>query len=235
MLSGWVTKARIVGKIKSFFRPTRRASKVSLDGFLNDVSGVVHVGANIGDERKLYRAHGLRVVWIEPIPEVFTHLSARIRGYKNQKALQALVTDVDDKEYEFHIANNYGAASSIFKFKHHKDIWPNVEYTANVLLKSVTLATLFKREQLDASNYQALIMDTQGSELLVLRGSIPILSNFKFIKTEVPDFESYEGCCQLSDINGFMIEHGYKEFFRNKQASRAEGGSYFDIVYKKQA
>lgn len=234
MLSGWYTKARIVGKIRSLFRPVPRAPKDSLDGFLNEIAGVVHVGANIGDERKLYRAHGLSVVWIEPVPEVFAHLNARIQGYKNQKAFQALVTDVDDKEYELHIANNYGASSSIFKFKHHKDIWPDVEYTATALLKSVTLATLFEREQLDASQYQALIVDAQGSELLVLRGSIPILSNFKFIKTEVPDFESYEGCCQLSDINDFMIEHGYKESFREKQASRAEGGSYYDIVYKKQ-
>jgi FkbM family methyltransferase len=234
MLSGWVTKARVVGKIQSLFRPVRRASRESLDGFLNDVSGVVHVGANVGDERKLYRAHGLSVVWIEPIPEVFAHLSDRIQGYKNQKAFQALVTDADDKEYTFHIANNYGASSSIFKFKHHKDIWPDVEYTSSVLLKSVTLATLFKREQLDPGQYQALIMDAQGSELLVLQGSIPILNHFKFIKTEVPDFESYERCCQLSDINDFMIERGYKELSRCKQASRAEGGSYFDIVYKKQ-
>ena len=234
MLTGWVTKARIIGKIKSLFRPVRRALKESPDGFLNDVSGVVHVGANVGGERKLYRAHGLSVVWIEPIPEVFTHLSAKIRGFKNQKAFQALVTDVDDKEYRFYISDNYGESSSILKFKHHKDIWPGVDHTTSILLKSVTLATLFKREHLDAGKYQALIVDAQGSELLVLKGSISILDNFKFIKTEVSDFESYEGCCQLSDISDFMIEHGYNELSRNKFASRAEGGSYFDIVYKKQ-
>jgi 2-O-methyltransferase len=232
MLTGRVTKARIVGKIKSLVRPVRRALKESSDGFLNDVSGVVHVGANIGDERKLYRAHGLSVIWVEPIPEVFNRLSARIQGFKNQKALQALVTDVDDKEYRFYISNNYGASSSILKLKHHKDVWPNVNHTTSILLKSVTLATLFKREQIDASKYQALIMDVQGAELFVLRGSIPILNNFKFIKTEVSDFESYEGCCQLSDVNDFMIERGYKELSRNKFASRTEGGGYFDIVYK---
>ena len=203
------------------------------DRFLKEVSGVVHVGANFGQERKLYSAYGLSVVWIEPIPEVFTKLDSNIRGFKNQQAFQALVTDIDDKEYEFHIANNDGASSSILEFKQHKDVWPSVHYTTTVLLKSITLATLFKKEQIDASNYQALIMDTQGSELLVLRGSLPILDNFKFIKTEVPDFEAYEGCCQLSDINDFMSEHGYKEISRNKFASRAEGGSYFDIVYEK--
>jgi FkbM family methyltransferase len=235
MLTGWYSKARIIGKIKSLFIPVRRAPKESPDGFLNDVSGVVHVGANVGYESKLYGAHGLSVVFIEPIPEVFARLSAKVRGFKDQKAFQALVTDVDDKEYKFYISNNYGASSSIFKFKHHKDIWPDVDYTTSVLLKSITLATLFKREQLDASKYQALIMDTQGSELLVLKGSIPILDNFKFIKTEVADFELYEGCSQLSDISDFMNGHGYKEFFRTIQAGRAGGGTTFDIVYKKQS
>ena len=225
----------IVGKIKTLLRLLKRALRKSPHNFLKEVSGVVHVGANLGQERELYSTHGLSVVWIEPIPEVFTQLNTNIRGCKNQLAFQALVTDVDDKEYEFHIANNDGASSSILELKQHKDIWPSVHYTTTVFLKSITLATLFKKEHIDASKYQALIMDTQGSELLVLRGSLPVLNGFEFIKTEVPDFESYEGCCQLSDINEFMIEHGYKEFSRNKFASRAEGGNYFDIVYKRQA
>ncbi len=225
----------IAGKFKALLRPLRKVLRKNPDKFLKKVSGVVHVGANVGQERELYSTHGLSVVWIEPIPEVFTQLNANIRDFKNQFAFQALVTDVDDKEYEFHIANNNGASSSVFELKQHKDIWPGVDYTTTVLLKSITLATFFKKEHIDASKYQALIMDTQGSELLVLRGSLPVLSNFKFIKTEVPDFESYEGCCQLSDINSFLIEHGYKEFSRKKFASRAEGGSYFDIVYKRQA
>jgi FkbM family methyltransferase len=202
-------------------------------GFLKEISGVVHVGANTGQERGIYSACGLRVIWVEPIPEAFEKLSANIRGFNNQRAYKALVTDVDEKEYEFHIANNGGQSSSIFSLGQHKDIWPDVHYKQTITLKSITLARLFSQNYLDARNYQALIMDTQGSELLVLKGSLPILDNFKFIKTEVADFESYEGCCQLSDLNEFMIEHGYREFSRKKFAARAEGGSYFNIVYTK--
>ncbi len=225
----------IVDKIKTLLRPLRKVLGKSPDRFLLEVSGVVHVGANLGQERELYSAHGLIVVWVEPIPEVFTQLNDNIRGFKGQRAFQALVTDVDDKEYEFHVANNDGASSSILELKQHKDIWPGVHYTTTVLLKSMTLATLFARQRIDASQYQALVIDTQGSELLVLRGSLPVLNTFKYIKTEVPDFESYEGCCQLSDINEFMIEHGYKEFSRAKFAIRAGGGNYFDVAYKRQA
>jgi FkbM family methyltransferase len=225
----------IVDKLKTLFGPVWGATTKECDQYLKDVSGVVHVGANLGQERKLYDSLGLNVPWIEPIPKVFAQLTANIRNFKNQRAFQALVTDVDEKEYDFHIADNKGASSSILEFKQHKDIWPGVGFVSTIRLKSTTLATLFKREQVDAGKYQALVMDTQGSELLVLRGSVPILHHFKYIKTEVADFESYKGCCQLPDINQFMAEHGYSEMFRQKFASHAEGGGYFNIVYKKQA
>ena len=202
----------------------RKIVKQNRDNFLKNVSGVVHVGANIGQEKDIYRHYKLDVIWIEPIPQIFGRLSDNIKNYKNQRALQALITDTDGKEYEFNVASNNGASSSILKFKKHKEVWPNVGFVSTIKLTSVTLATLFRRESINPIDYQALIMDTQGSELLVLKGSVSILKNFSFIKTEVPDFESYEGCCQLSDMEDFMREHGYKEYSRRKFASRKSGG-----------
>lgn len=196
---------------------------------------MVHVGANTGQERDRYNRFGLQVIWVEPIPKVFAELQRNINSFSNQRAFQALVTDVNRKEYQFHIANNNGASSSIMNFKQHKDIWPDVTFTTTISLKSITLTSLFQKERIDHSEYQALIIDTQGAELLVLEGSVPILENFKYIKTEVPNFESYEGCCQLVDISAFMEKHGYQEFSRNKFASRKAGGDYFDIVFRRKA
>lgn len=221
------------GKIAALLHYLRNSLTGHPDNFLKDVSGVVHVGANSGQERDLYRLYGLKVLWVEPIPEVYTALCNNISGYRDQRAVQALVTDVDGKEYEFHIANNSGASSSILDFKEHADIWPGVTYTTNITLESVTLASLFRTEQVDPGSYQALIMDTQGSELLVLQGGLPVLDNFKYIKTEVPDFESYAGCCQLADVSEFMARHGYEELARRQFAGRKDGGNYYDIVYKK--
>ncbi len=201
--------------------------------FLRQVTGVVHVGANTGQERQLYHNHSLDVVWIEPIPEVFNRLAEHLRGFDKQIALQALVTDVDDEEYTFHISSNDGLSSSIFELKHHRDIWPNVSYVKSLTVHSTTLLTLFKKENIDGSKYQALVMDTQGSELLVLRGCGPLLRNFEFIKTEVPDFESYEGCCQLSDIQAFMEVHGLREISRVEFARSPGRGSYYDIVFQR--
>jgi FkbM family methyltransferase len=201
--------------------------------FLRSVCGVVHVGANIGQERDLYQRHGLNVLWIEPIPEVFAALKANLTGFPRQRALEYLVTDRDDAWYEFHVANNRGESSSILALKDHKDVWPTVEFTRTIKLRSATLATLLAREGVTLADYDALVMDTQGSELSVLRGAEPVLSQFRFIKTEVPDFEAYEGCAQLKDIERFVTKRGFTELSRHAFARHPAGGRYYDIVYRR--
>src|SRR5215472_4628952 len=56
--------------IRTNLRRIRSMLKRNPDSFLRGVSGVIHVGANTGQERELYEKFGLHVVWIEPIPEV---------------------------------------------------------------------------------------------------------------------------------------------------------------------
>jgi FkbM family methyltransferase len=212
-------------------RRLRRLFAPDPNGFLRLARGVVHVGANVGQERGLYDRYGLDVLWIEPIPDVFAALSANIAGFPRQRAIERLVTDRDDASYEFHVANNDGQSSSILELKEHRDVWPKVAFTRTITLQSSTLATLFARENVDLSRYDVLAMDTQGSELLVLRGAEPVLGCFKFIKTEAPDFEAYTGCAKLEDIERYLNERGYAELARHRFASRPGGGHYYDVVY----
>jgi FkbM family methyltransferase len=214
-------------------RRLRRVLGPDPNRFLRSARGVVHVGANVGQERELYDRYGLDVLWIEPIPDVFAALVANIAGFPRQRALERLVTDRDDAAYEFHIANNGGESSSIHDLKEHRDVWPKVDFTKTITLTSSTLATLLARENVELARYDALVMDTQGSELLVLRGAEPVLGHFEFIKTEVPDFEAYADCAQLEDVERFLGERGYTELTRHCFASRPGGGHYYDVVYGK--
>lgn len=202
------------------------------DGFLRRVSGVIHIGANAGQERDLYDHHGLRVLWIEPNPEVFRELAANVAPYPLQTAVQRLVADKDDREYPFHVSNNEGLSSSILPLKLHRDIWPDVDYTRTLTMRGTSLPTLLREEKIDPGEYDALIMDTQGSELMILKGAEAMLRNFMFIKTEVADFEAYEGCGQLSEISAFLRRCGFRQYSRRRFASRDKGGSYYDVTYQ---
>lgn len=203
------------------------------DFFLSKVRGVIHVGANTGQERDLYDSLGLNVLWIEPIPEVFQALTRHISGHSSQKALCCLVTDVDGKEYRFHVSNNKGASSSIFDFGQHKDIWPKVAYTTSIALKSVTLGGLIEAGQIDMTLYDSLVMDTQGSELLVLQGARNHLRQFKYIKTEAADFEAYVGGCRISQLDTFLNLQGFQRVAYKQFAHQRKIGSYFDVAYSK--
>lgn len=219
----------LAGKLERFVkRGFRRASR----DFLSRVSGVIHVGANAGQERDLYAHYNLNVVWVEPIPDVFARLKENIQDFPRQQAYQYLVTDEDRREYEFYIASNEGQSSSILDFNLHKEIWTDIDYKSSIVLKSIKLESLIEAEGIEIKKYDALIMDTQGTELLVLKGAESLLSRFKYIKTEAADFEVYKDCCQVKDIEEFVQKHGFKEISRKTFASRTDGGSCFDIVYK---
>jgi FkbM family methyltransferase len=121
----------------------------SLDNsFLNNIKGVIHIGASTGQERDIYQKYGLDVVWVEPIPDIFKKLRKNIKNYSRQRAFQYLITDKDGAEYKFNISTNKGMSSSIYDLKHHKDIWPDITYKQSITLKSITLPTLLIKEQI---------------------------------------------------------------------------------------
>jgi FkbM family methyltransferase len=204
-----------------------------VDAFLRDVSGVIHVGANSGQERDLYASFDLDVVWIEPIPAVFDQLCSNLAGFPKQHAYRYLITDEDEREMVFHIASNEGASSSILPLARHREMWPDISFLSDITLKTTTLSSFVKKEGFDLAAFQALVLDTQGSELMILRGATAILPLFRFVKVEVPDFESYEGCCLRSELSGFMTAHNFRERRREEFKSLDGVGTYFDVVYER--
>ncbi|HLA57935.1 MAG TPA: FkbM family methyltransferase [Puia sp.] len=219
--------------VRSILRRAKSIFEKNPNAVFKNVKGVIHVGANTGQEIGLYDRYGLSVVWVEPIPEVFETLKSNLAGFPRQIAIKSLVTDLENAEYQFHLANNNGASSSILDLNLHQDIWPDIVFERTITLRSRTLPSLLKDNNIDNRNYDMLVMDTQGSELLVLKGAEPILQDFKYIKTEVPDFESYKGCCQVKDLQLFLGQQGFGEYSRHQFAKRSAGGNYYDIIYKK--
>lgn len=201
--------------------------------YLGKVPGIIHIGANTGQERELYAAFGLHVAWIEPIPEVFDRLKCNISAFPKQRAYKYLVIDRDGEEYTFNVADNDGASSSILDFSRHKEMWPQISYIDTIRLRSTRLDSFVKKEAIDLKQFGALVLDTQGSELTVLIGAGSLISSFTFIKLEVADFESYKGCCQLPAVSEFMLGKGFREHTRVAFKHIAEVGTYFDVIYRR--
>src|SRR5262245_27172484 len=122
------------GSCESFLSLTNRPMREEYK-FIAGSRGILHVGASTGQERDIYGEAHLPVIWIEPIPEVFRQLREYVACYPDQVALNYLVTDEDDAEFDFKISSNGGQSSSIFEMLDHKKIWPGISYTNSLKLK----------------------------------------------------------------------------------------------------
>lgn len=90
------------------------------------VTGVLHLGAHLGEEADAYRANRIeRVVWIEGNPELLENLSRAVEPH-GHRVVPALIGARDGEAAELHVTNNY-ESSSILPLgthrEHHSEIY----------------------------------------------------------------------------------------------------------------
>lgn len=147
--------------------------------------------------------------------------------------MRALLAESDGSELRFHISSHDGTSSSIFDFKEHGELWPDISYERDLVIKSLTLETLVDAEKVDLRNYGALILDVQGAELRVLQGAGSILHHFRYIQAEAANFELYASEGQTKDVIAFLSEHGFVEHERHTFATNSSGKSCFELIFKR--
>jgi FkbM family methyltransferase len=205
--------------------------------FIKDSKGIIHVGANTGQERDIYAQAGLPVVWIEALQSQFRLLCENIAGCKNQRALNYLIADSDDKSTLFHIANNDGQSSSIFELGDHRKLWPEIDYAQETWENALTLKTVLQRHAVNLDEYDTLIIDVQGAELLVLKGAGDALDKFRFIRAETSDFELYKGGSRLKDLDEYLIPRGFNRVttWQYKRSRDHATDFIYEALYEKKA
>lgn len=205
-----------------------------LDGYLRNVSGLIHVGANLGQERRYYWLLGLDVIWVEPIREIYDGLVDRIARYPRQKAINALLSDRTGDIVEFQIANNNGASSSILDLQDHAVLFPDISYGERRRLKTKTFVDMVREEAIPLKQYQALTLDVEGAEKLILEGAFELLDNFAYIKCEVADFPARSGTPTVADLDEILQKVGFRQLLRRSFAEGPGGrGMFWDVVWKK--
>jgi FkbM family methyltransferase len=218
-----------VRQVQRFFE----ARKFERSTYLRHCKGLIHVGANAGQERGTYARLGLDVLWVEPIPQVFAELVKNLNGFPKQKAVEALVTDQDGAEVTLQISSNGGKSSSILAPAEHREIWSDIEFKSSLRLIGNSLPTVLAQHSIDANKYDALLLDTQGAELLILRGASSMLKQFKYIQAEAANFEAYVGCPRVPDIVEFVERHGFK-IMPDTMAGWDDGARrHYDLVFQR--
>tara|TARA_B100000424_G_scaffold226937_1_gene187565 strand:- start:368 stop:1096 length:729 start_codon:yes stop_codon:yes gene_type:complete len=184
---------------------------------INESTGIIHLGAHRGTEAEIYNWFGKNVIWIEASPEIFESLKENLFFYKNQKPIQALLNDKDGELINFNISNYDGACSSIFNFTdeiRNSEQWKNRDHKMikSINLKSITLDTLLKNENILTKDYNHWVLDLQGAELLVLKGSEKSLKNCKSLLIEVSTKQFYSNGDMWLDIKKWLNQRGFKNY-----------------------
>ncbi|QDP54872.1 MAG: putative methyltransferase [Prokaryotic dsDNA virus sp.] len=180
-------------------------------------NGVLHLGANEGQEAQAYIDQGIpRVVWVEALPQVYEKLKAHLSSLDNKNtqhtAICACVSDVDGRDVTFNISSNQAQSSSYLQLGTHKKHHPNVRYIGSTHMQTSRVDTLVARDtEVDFSNGGWFLnADLQGAELDALHGMGNLLKYFNHIYIEVNHEELYKGCPLVNEIDHFLAENGFR-------------------------
>lgn len=173
--------------------------------------GVLHVGANVGEEAPVYDEMGIPfVMWVEANPEIFEQLKTNVAKYQDHHTTNECIGDTDGEEVLFHVSNNGSQSSSILELGTHKTAHPEVHYVKDIPMKTKRLDRIFAVQPDGSFPYDFLNIDLQGAELKALRGMGELIRQFKWVYLEVNQAELYIGCPHVNDLDLFLNAFGFK-------------------------
>ena len=170
--------------------------------------GVIHVGANSGQERDLYHNLGKLVYWIEADPNIYPELEENIERFPNQTSMCALIYDTIEK-VEFNLSKQ-SERSSIFAFTNHHFEDDNFHHLDTIELQTTRLDILFQDGSVNLKEYDTLVTDCQGADLNIIRSLGNNISQFNLIVTEVFFEPCYENILLAKDFNSYMKQNKFK-------------------------
>ena len=178
-----------------------------------NIKGCFHVGAHDCEELPMYNSFGIKdedIIWVDALK--FKVNESLMRGIPN--VYHAVITDKDDEDVLFNIANNI-QSSSILEFGTHSIEHPGVVFVDKIHQKSITIDTFFKRNNLDASKYDFWNFDIQGAELLALKGATETIKHAKVLYLEVNSKELYKDCALINEIDEYLSQFNFKRVLTN--------------------
>jgi ethanolamine utilization protein EutP (predicted NTPase) len=180
------------------------------------IKGCFHVGSHDCEELTNYNMLGVKtedIVWVDALSfKVYQSVS---RGIPN--VYHALITDKDDEDTLFNVANNL-RSSSILEFGTEFGTefgQPRIAFIDKIHINSITIDTFFERNNLDASKYDFWNLKIKGAELLALKGATQSIKHAKVLYIEVSSKELYKDGALIRDIDEYLGQFNFKRVMTN--------------------
>lgn len=176
---------------------------------LNEVKGIIHIGAHEAEEIKDYLKKDIdNIIWIEANPNKYKRLEEKISNYPKM-ILGKFAAGSTLNELDLNIANN-GQSSSLLAMGTHAESYPDIKFTSTVNVPVIPLDHWLEKNSLDSRLYNFLNIDIQGYELEALKGMPKQLENIDYIYLEVNFKKVYKNCHLINDIDLFLDKYNFK-------------------------
>jgi len=221
-----------VKKIKIFEKIIEIITYGKFDSYLKKSKGVIHIGASDGYERNLYKKYFVdKVIWVEADPAAYEKLKENISIFKSHFAYNYLMTDKDNVEYKFSITSDNGQSSSIFNFEDHSKMYPTLKIKNEINLKSITFKSFIKKYDINLKEFSSLVIDTQGSDKIILDGMGDLIKYFQFIKIETAEFNMYKNYPKLNEISEYLKKFNFEEIRRIETDLNDFNQKVYDVLF----
>lgn len=173
-------------------------------------SGVIHVGAHLGEEVPVYREFGYSpIILVEPNPSLFAELVQRWQSSKID-VISAAVADCTGVAtlYEHRTSNGSVESASLFRLGELGEVVQFDSKTVYQVRKTTVDDLLTGR-----SESWMLVIDAQGAELKVLQGAQKSLGLMNVVICEVNLSENYLGAPLENEIDEFLEDFGFSKTF----------------------
>lgn len=178
--------------------------------------GIIHVGMWDFVEWFCYKKLcGTNVIGVEGNQFIYESMSKPVADEHGFASFNAVLSDVDDVEKNFYFA---GEGSSLYQGPSH---WNKHE---SVKVKTKTLSTLMKENNVDLSQFDFLNIDAEGSELDILKGFEKDLHHINVVDLETSYDDRHQSGCSHEKIVGWLAERGFEVAEMSSSYSREGWG-----------
>ncbi|MFA5306182.1 MAG: FkbM family methyltransferase [Candidatus Babeliales bacterium] len=148
----------------------------------------------------------------EPVPELYMKVKQKVKNYRNISSYQCALSNKEGTA-DFYVSsfkktpNDPSASSSLLKPAKHLDVCQNIIFKKKISVETTTIDNWAKKNSIDHIDF--IWLDTQGSELSILKSSPHILKTVRAVFTEVEFIEAYENQPLFKDVRDWMESNGF--------------------------
>ncbi|MEG4529159.1 FkbM family methyltransferase, partial [Microcoleus sp. D2_18a_D3] len=188
--------------------------------------GIISIGAYDGKTlKRLNLPNTLKTLLIDANPSAVERLQQNFAERPNIQVVQAAIANHNDT-VTLHLTS-LESSSSILPWQQYSKIYPNIKETQQLTLPSHTLDTLLQELDLSPTDFNILILDIQGAELLALEGATQLLNTLDAIYTTVHYQELFKGGALAEQVDQFLTDYQFQRVAEETPYHPAWGEAFY--------